>query len=83
MWGTDLGRAREVASRIQSGLCWINDVAQADVRRTPFAGKKQSGVGSELGTDGLYAYTKTKSLYTALDTNLDARPYSAVGGEWE
>ncbi|MBA3742780.1 hypothetical protein [Sporichthya sp.] len=33
--------------------------------------------------DGLYAYTKTKSLYTALDTNLDARPYSAVGGEWE
>jgi len=31
-------------------------------------------VGSELGTDGLYAYTKTKSLYTALDTDLDARP---------
>jgi betaine-aldehyde dehydrogenase len=83
VWGTDLGRARAVAGRIQSGLCWINDVAQADVRRTPFAGKKQSGVGSELGTDGLYAYTKIKSLYTALDTNLDARPYSAVGGEWE
>ncbi len=83
VWGTDLGRARAVASRIQSGLCWINDVAQADVRRTPFAGKKQSGVGSELGTDGLYAYTKTKSLYTALDADIDARPYSAVGGEWE
>ncbi|MGQ0629703.1 MAG: aldehyde dehydrogenase family protein [Sporichthyaceae bacterium] len=83
VWGNDLGRAREVAARIESGLVWINDVAQADVMRTPFAGKKRSGVGSELGVEGLYAYTKTKSLYTALDTDLDARPYSAVGGEWE
>ncbi len=83
VWGNDLGRARQVASRIESGLVWINDVAQADVTRTPFAGKKRSGVGSELGTEGLFGYTKTKSLYTALDTDLDARPYSAVGGEWE
>lgn len=83
VWGRDLGRAREVAARISSGLVWVNDAAQADVARTPFAGKKRSGVGSELGVDGLYAYTKVKSLYTALDTDLDARPYSAVGGEWE
>lgn len=83
VWGRDLGRAREVAARIESGLVWINDVAQADVARTPFAGKKRSGVGSELGTEGLFGYTRTKSLYTALDTDLDARPYSAVGGEWE
>ncbi|MGQ0465003.1 MAG: aldehyde dehydrogenase family protein [Sporichthyaceae bacterium] len=83
VWSTNLPRAREVAAQIQSGLCWINDVAQADVARTPFAGRKESGVGSELGPDGLYAYTKIKSLYTALDSDLDARPYSAVGGEWE
>jgi betaine-aldehyde dehydrogenase len=83
VWSTDVERAREVAARLQAGLVWINDAAQADVSRTPFAGKKQSGVGTELGADGLYSYTKVKSLYTALDENLDARPYGAVGSEWE
>lgn len=83
IWGADLGRARAVAARIEAGLVWVNDVAQADVARTPLAGRKQSGVGSELGIDGLHAYTKVKSLYTALDADLDARPYSAVGGQWE
>ncbi|MGQ0845731.1 MAG: aldehyde dehydrogenase family protein [Sporichthyaceae bacterium] len=83
VWGNDLARAREVAGQLQCGLTWVNDVAQADVARTPFAGRKESGVGTELGPDGLYGYTKVKSLWTSLDTNLDARPYSAVGGEWE
>jgi len=83
VWGTDIERARSVAGRLQGGLVWINDAAQADVARTPFAGKKQSGVGTELGVDGLHGYTRVKSLYTALDTNIDARPYGAVGSEWE
>ncbi|NKQ53203.1 aldehyde dehydrogenase [Amycolatopsis sp. K13G38] len=83
VWSSDVERARSVAARLQSGLTWINDVAQAEVARTPFAGKKQSGVGTELGADGLFGYTKVKSLYTALDENLDARPYGAVGSEWE
>lgn len=83
VWGSDVERARQVASRLQAGLVWINDVAQADVARTPFAGKKSSGVGTELGVDGLFSYTKVKSLYTALDRNIDARPYGAVGSEWE
>ncbi|KAA9153968.1 aldehyde dehydrogenase [Amycolatopsis acidicola] len=83
VWSSDVERARGVAARLQSGLTWINDVAQADVARTPFAGKKQSGVGTELGPDGLFGYTKVKSLYTALDENLDARAYGAVGSGWE
>lgn len=83
VWGADRQRAREVAARLESGLTWINDVAQADVARTPFAGRKQSGVGTELGPDGLFAYTKTKSLYTALDDDIDGRAYAAVGGEWD
>lgn len=83
VWGGDLQRARDVAAQLDSGLTWINDVAQADVARTPFAGRKQSGVGTELGPEGLFAYTKTKSLYTALDTDIDGRAYGAVGGEWE
>lgn len=83
VWGTDLVRAREVALRIRSGLTWINDVAQADVMRTPLAGRGMSGVGAENGRDGLLAYTKVRSLFTALDTNLDVRAYGVVGSEWE
>jgi aldehyde dehydrogenase (NAD+) len=83
VWGADLVRAREVALRVRGGLTWINDVAQADVMRTPLAGKGMSGVGQENGRDGLFAYTKTRSLFTALDTNLDVRAYGVVGSEWE
>ncbi|GAB3141452.1 aldehyde dehydrogenase [Amycolatopsis stemonae] len=82
VWGSDLVRAREVALRLRGGLTWINDVAQADVARTPLAGRGLSGVGAENGVEGLFAYTKTRSLYTALDTNLDVRAYGVVGGEW-
>lgn len=83
VWGTDLARAREVALCLRGGLTWINDVAQADVRRTPLSGRGMSGVGAENGRDGLLAYTKVRSLYTALDTDLDGRAYSVVGSEWE
>jgi len=83
VWGTDLVRAREVALRVRSGLTWINDVAQADVMRTPLAGRGMSGVGAENGREGLLAYTKVRSLFTALDTNLDVRAYGVVGSEWE
>ncbi|MEO3787251.1 aldehyde dehydrogenase family protein [Actinocorallia sp. B10E7] len=82
VWGTDLNQARQVASRIESGLTWINDAGAADVARTPLAGRKQSGVGTELGPDGLFAYTRVKSLYTALDRDLATRAYGAVGAAW-
>ncbi|WP_110208461.1 aldehyde dehydrogenase family protein [Nocardioides daejeonensis] len=83
VWGSDLVRARGVARRIRSGLTWVNDAAVADVRRTPLAGRGMSGVGAENGKDGLLAYTKVRSLYTALDNNLDARAYGVVGSEWD
>lgn len=83
VWGTDLVAARNVARRIDAGLTWINDAAVADVKRTPLAGRGMSGVGAENGKDGLFAYTKVRSLYTALDNNLDARAYGVVGSEWD
>lgn len=83
VWGTDLQQAREVALRVRGGLTWINDAGQADVRRTPLSGRGMSGVGVENGRDGLLAYTKVRSLYTALDGNLGNRAYGVVGSEWE
>ncbi|ORA11660.1 aldehyde dehydrogenase family protein [Mycobacterium arosiense] len=83
VWSHDLAQARALAHRIDSGTVWINDFGVADVRRTPFGGRKQSGVGAEFGVEGLLAYTQPKTIYTALDTNVDNRGYSVVALEWD
>jgi len=57
VWSSDLERAFAVASRIEAGTVWVNkhlDVA-VDV---PFAGAKQSGMGAEMGREGLEEYTQ-------------------------
>ncbi len=52
VWSSDLGRAREVAGRIQAGTVWINKHGNVDPR-IPFGGAKQSGYGLEFGIEGL------------------------------
>ena len=57
VWSDDADQAIGLAARFDSGTVWINkhtDLA-ADV---PFAGAKQSGMGSELGEDGLLEFTQ-------------------------
>ena len=83
VWSSDLSRARDVARRVQSGTVWINDFGVADVTRTPFGGRKQSGLGAEFGVEGLFAYTQPKSVYTALDVDVDKRGYSVVSLGWD
>ena len=83
VWSADLARARDVARRVESGTVWINDFGVADVTRTPFGGRKQSGLGAEFGVEGLFAYTQPKSIYTALDADVDNRGYSVVSLGWD
>lgn len=62
VWGTDIARAQEVASRMETGMVWIN----AHMNVNPFVamgGAKQSGVGVELGQQGLEEYTQRRVLY--------------------
>jgi phenylacetaldehyde dehydrogenase len=54
VWGSDPGRAREVAARIQAGTVWINKHGAVDPRM-PFGGIKSSGHGVEFGVEGLKA----------------------------
>lgn len=82
VWSSDLQVAREIAGKLETGTVWINDFGLADVRYTPFGGRKHSGVGAEFGVDGVLAYSKPKSVYTALDTDLDVRAYSMLGLDW-
>lgn len=57
VWGRDVARATEIALRINSGTVWVNQHAALDIQLA-IRGAKQSGIGCELGQDGLHEYTQ-------------------------
>lgn len=57
VWGKDLTRATEVAQKIDTGTVWVNQYLAIDPR-IPFRGSKQSGLGTELGDEGMLEYTQ-------------------------
>jgi aminomuconate-semialdehyde/2-hydroxymuconate-6-semialdehyde dehydrogenase len=61
VWTNDLRRAHRVASRVQSGLLWINCWYYRDLR-TPFGGAKASGIGREGGRHSFEFYTEAKTI---------------------
>lgn len=65
VWTRDIAKAHYLASKIKAGTVWINcyDVFDA---AAPFGGYKMSGMGRELGEEGLKAYTETKTVTVAL-----------------
>jgi acyl-CoA reductase-like NAD-dependent aldehyde dehydrogenase len=64
VWSSDQDRAFEVAARINSGTVWVNK--HLDVRPdTPFAGAKQSGIGAEMGQEGLEEFTQATIINIA------------------
>ncbi|KAL9129596.1 MAG: hypothetical protein Q9217_001984 [Psora testacea] len=65
----NLTKAHRVARRIEAGMVWINSSNDSDYR-IPFGGVKQSGIGRELGEEGLKAYTVAKSVHVNMGTRL-------------
>jgi len=58
--GTDIQRARRVASQIQAGRIAINGLL--DDQQAPFGGFKHSGVGREFGIYGIEAFLEPKAI---------------------
>ncbi|KAI3571486.1 aldehyde dehydrogenase domain-containing protein [Fusarium oxysporum f. sp. albedinis] len=65
----NITRALAVAKDIEAGMVWINSSQDSDYR-IPFGGKKQSGIGRELGEAGILAYTTIKAIHVNLGTRL-------------
>jgi aldehyde dehydrogenase (NAD+) len=61
VWSGDDERATEIARALHTGTAGVNDYA-LDIR-APFGGVKASGLGRELGPEGLEAYRTLKSIY--------------------
>jgi aldehyde dehydrogenase (NAD+) len=66
VWSRDIGKAHNFANKVKAGTVWVNcyDVFDA---AAPFGGFKMSGMGRELGEEGLKAYLETKTVTVALD----------------
>lgn len=61
IWTQDLARAHRVASKVESGIAWINCWLVRDLR-TPFGGVKASGVGREGGFEALRFFTEPQNV---------------------
>jgi betaine-aldehyde dehydrogenase len=61
LWTKDITRAHTMASGLQAGAIGINGWAPIDPR-LPWGGFKTSGVGRELGYNGIEACTEEKVI---------------------
>ncbi|MFN2501785.1 MAG: aldehyde dehydrogenase [Pyrinomonadaceae bacterium] len=69
VWTENLSRAHRVASKLESGIIWINCWLLRDLR-TPFGGMKESGIGREGGFAALRFFTDEKNVCVKMETNL-------------
>ncbi|MEV0404414.1 aldehyde dehydrogenase [Actinoallomurus sp. NPDC050550] len=63
VWTSDPDRGVAVAARVRTGTIGVNGYLPEPV--APFGGVKDSGIGRELGPEGLTAYQQFKSVYLA------------------
>jgi acyl-CoA reductase-like NAD-dependent aldehyde dehydrogenase len=62
VWSKNHDRATKVARQLQAGTVWINEFHLLNPGM-PFGGYKQSGLGREMGEEGLKAYLEVKHLW--------------------
>jgi len=62
VWGPDVEQATALASRLESGVAWVNCHARIQPN-TPFGGSKMSGFGVEFGLEGLLEFTGQQLLF--------------------
>jgi len=61
----DAARGKRVASRIDTGMMFINNMNWSDAE-LPFGGVKDSGYGRELGDMGIQQFVNKKLVRTAV-----------------
>jgi acyl-CoA reductase-like NAD-dependent aldehyde dehydrogenase len=64
VWSSDTEAAHKLAIRLDAGTVWVNKHAELDPG-IPFSGAKQSGMGTELGREGLEEFTQRKVINIA------------------
>lgn len=67
IWTRDIDRAFNFSKRVKAGTVWVNAYHGIGLWGMPYGGYKHSGVGRELGHEGLKEYLETKSIHIKLN----------------
>jgi acyl-CoA reductase-like NAD-dependent aldehyde dehydrogenase len=67
VWAADPQRGLEIAMKVNSGVVWVNQHMTVDPL-IPVGGAKQSGIGQELGLDGVKEFTQSHMIFEAPGT---------------
>ncbi|HUR40447.1 MAG TPA: NAD-dependent succinate-semialdehyde dehydrogenase [Verrucomicrobiae bacterium] len=62
LWTRDPAVADQLVPRIEAGAVFVNSFVKSDPR-LPFGGIKTSGVGRELGAEGIHAFVNAKTVW--------------------
>jgi aldehyde dehydrogenase (NAD+)/betaine-aldehyde dehydrogenase len=66
VWTKNIDTAFRMAKGLQAGTVWVNSYHSAGMPFMPYGGYKQSGIGRELGHEGLEEYMETKAIQIKL-----------------
>jgi acyl-CoA reductase-like NAD-dependent aldehyde dehydrogenase len=66
VWTKDIDTGFKMARGLQAGTVWVNSYHSAGMPFMPYGGYKQSGIGRELGHEGLQEYMETKAIQIKL-----------------
>lgn len=77
VWSKNPERAKNVAKKLEAGTVWINEYHLLNPGM-PFGGYKQSGLGREMGEEGLKAYLEVKHLWVSDCDERSKKPWFDV-----
>jgi acyl-CoA reductase-like NAD-dependent aldehyde dehydrogenase len=78
IWSDDYKKAIKLSSEINAGTVWINDHHLISAA-APRGGFGDSGIGRELGREGLYEFTETRHIFVShKDNDLSEISYGLI-----
>jgi betaine-aldehyde dehydrogenase len=69
LFTNDARKVRRYMEEIEAGNVWVNDPLIDNVAG-PFGGMKRSGIGRELGEEGLEEFLETKHVHWEMEANI-------------
>jgi acyl-CoA reductase-like NAD-dependent aldehyde dehydrogenase len=80
VWTQDISKAKQIAGQIQAGTVWVNEYHLLSAA-APRGGFKKSGIGRELGLEGLLEFTQTRHIFLNESGEIDDVAYGLVLAE--